>query len=206
MNFSFLSSTEWWLMALVSYAVCAMPFGLIITKVFLGYDVREQGSRNIGMTNVMRTGGKLPGIFTFLLDFSKSGVMLFISEYGIQDIGSDGITAIAFICVFAHTTSVYLGFKGGKGVATNFGAWLAIDWRISLVAMICWLTIYKIFKISSIGGIASLLVIIVLSFIFHGIGSYFVLSIILGLYITALHYDNIKRLLTGEELKMKKEN
>jgi glycerol-3-phosphate acyltransferase PlsY len=193
---------NWWLVMSSSYLLGAIPFGLIITRFFLGYDVRTKGSGNIGMTNVMRTGGKIPGIATFLLDFGKGGLAIIATKYFFSS--PDLLILIsAFLVVFGHTKSIFLKFSGGKGVATNFGVWLVLDWRIFLVVTLSWLLTFKLTKISSLSAMISLVLLPLATFIFYGSIDVFVLTLLLSLYILILHKDNLRRLLKGEEKLLK---
>ena len=193
---------NWWLIMSSSYLLGAIPFGLIITRFFLGYDVRTKGSGNIGMTNVMRTGGKIPGIATFLLDFGKGGLAILTTKYFFSS--PDLLILIsAFLVVFGHTKSIFLNFSGGKGVATNFGVWLVLDWRIFLVVTLSWLLTFKLTKISSLSAVISLVLLPLATFIFYGLVDLFVLTLLLFLYILILHKDNLRRLLKGEEKLLK---
>ncbi len=182
----------------LAYLLGAVPFGLIITKVFLGYDVRTQGSGNIGMTNVMRTGGKLPGIATFLLDFSKGLLPVMLAEVAFG-LPSDLIAFSAVLAVLGHTRSLFLGFKGGKGVATNFGVWAWLDWRVFVLTALTWALVFVLKRISSLSALCALLLLAPLAYLFNGAGPVFAAALAMALYIITLHYQNILRLVRGEE-------
>ncbi len=197
-----LRSREVWLALFTAYVLGAIPFGLIITKYFLGFDVRTQGSGNIGMTNVMRTAGKLPGIATFLLDFGKGFLGVFLALYFFEQPPLVAALA-AFFAVFGHTRSIFLGFTGGKGVATNFGVWAMLDWRIFVLSVLTWAIIFKLKKISSLSALCSLLVLPIAAASLHGLTPLTASAILLSTYIILLHVENIKRLLSGEEGALK---
>jgi len=189
---------NWGILLLSAYLLGAIPFGLLITRVFLGYDVRTQGSGNIGMTNVMRTGGKLPGIATFLLDFGKGSIAVWATQEVFQaPVGL--VILVSFLAVLGHTRSVFLKFTGGKGVATNLSVWLILDWRIFLVLALTWIVVFLLKKISSLSALLSLLALPVATGIIHGVSPLLFLALLLSLYIIALHHDNIRRLFQGEE-------
>lgn len=187
---------------LLSYCIGAIPFGLIITQFFLGYDVRTKGSGNIGMTNVMRTGGKWPGIATFLLDFGKGAVVPALALYYFK--AEELVVLVsAFLAVFGHTRSIFLKFTGGKGVATNFGVLLILDWKIGVSVAAVWVGMFLWKKISSLSALTALCAFPGITFIFAGLTSLFYLSVVLSFYIIALHHENIKRLINSEEGKLK---
>ena len=186
---------------ILGYFFGSIPFGLIITKTFLGFDVREQGSGNIGMTNVMRTAGKLPGIATFLLDFSKGLLAVMIAHVALRQ--PDAIlAAVAFCAVFGHTRSMFLKFTGGKGVATHFGVWAWLDWRVFVITAGAWALFFAWKKISSLSALVSLLILPLVTWQLHGNQAEFAISLLLAFYIIVLHRSNIQRLLQGEEGKL----
>lgn len=187
---------------LLAYLIGAIPFGLIITQFFLGYDVRTKGSGNIGMTNVMRTGGKWPGIATFLLDFGKGVLAPVLAKYYFQS-PEVVVLVCAFLTVFGHTRSVFLKFTGGKGVATNFGILLALDWRIAISVAAIWVGMFLWKRISSLSALTALVLFPLVTYLFAGLTPLFNLSVVLALYIILLHHENIKRLINAEEGKLK---
>ena len=197
-----LQHREVWLTLFTAYVLGAIPFGLIITKFFLGFDVREQGSGNIGMTNVMRTAGKGPGIATFLLDFGKGALAVFlVSAYFEQP---PIVAALAgFFAVFGHTKSIFLSFTGGKGVATNFGVWAILDWRIFLASVLTWALVFGLRKVSSLSALCSLVILPAAAFQFHGSSPLTASAVLIATYIILLHKENISRLIKGEEGKLK---
>ena len=197
-----LQTREIWLTLFTAYVLGAIPFGLIITKFFLGFDVRDHGSGNIGMTNVMRTAGKGPGIATFLLDFGKGALAVFlVSAYFDQP---PLVAALAgFFAVFGHTKSIFLGFTGGKGVATNFGVWALLDWRVFLASVLTWALVFGLKKVSSLSALCSLLILPAAAFQFHGSTPLTAAAVLIATYVILLHKENIARLISGEEGKLK---
>lgn len=193
---------NWWLPILVAYLLGAIPFGFLITRYFLGYDIRSKGSGNIGMTNVMRTGGKIPGIATFLLDFGKGCSAVLLAEYYFQ-VPFNLVLIVAFITVLGHTRSVFLKFTGGKGVATNFGVWLFLDWKLFLVGTLTWVAMFLIKKISSLSALTSIIALPIVSLVLYGLAPISIMAWILSIYIGILHYENIGRLIRNEEKVLK---
>ena len=186
----------------LAYLAGSIPFGLIIAKVFLGFDVRTKGSGNIGMTNVMRTGGKLPGLATFILDLGKGAFAVFIAKQVFQSPIEIGLAA-GGLAVFGHTRSLFLKFTGGKGVATNLGIWLALDWRLFLVLAVVWISVFLISRISSLSALISLIVMPGAAFYLYSNTPVFWTAIAISLYLIVLHHENIGRLIRAEEGKLK---
>ena len=129
-----------------SYILGSIPFGLIITKIFLNKDIRKVGSGNIGTTNVLRTGKKSLAITTLLLDALKGYVSVLISLIYFNDL----IFLSALICFIGHIFPIWLNFKGGKGVAVYLGIIAALSFPFAIVFSICWIVLALIFKYSSV--------------------------------------------------------
>jgi len=186
-----------------AYFIGSIPFGLILTKVFGYGDIRKIGSGNIGTTNILRTGNKLLTLLTLILDMGKGAVLLLIfANIGIC-IGFVP-TEIIFLGMFAvigHCYPVWLKFKGGKGVATAIGVFLAAVPLAGLIAIGAWIVTAFISKISSLSALVAVLTAPVVTFFVYG-----PTPATIAFLITALiwwrHKDNIKRLLKGEEPKI----
>lgn len=196
--------TQYYWIAGLAYFLGAIPFGLLITKYFLGFDVREQGSGNIGMTNVMRTAGKTPGIITFLLDFGKGALAVFLAVHFAPN-AIELQALVGVLAVFGHTRSVFLKFTGGKGVATNYGVWAFLDWHIFVLIAGVWVGVFLLKRISSLSALTSLAFFPAVTYFFHGFSPFFIAALLLALYILVLHKENIQRLLEGKEGVLKKE-
>jgi glycerol-3-phosphate acyltransferase PlsY len=145
--------------AIYSYIFGSIPFGLILTKIFLKKDIREIGSGNIGATNVLRTGKKLLGVTTLLLDafkgyFSVVITLNFLPEY---------VYLSALLCFLGHVFPVWLKFDGGKGVAVYLGVLFAISANLGLIFVITWVIILFFSKYSSVSSIFSTLIILMYS-------------------------------------------
>ena len=141
------------LCALGCFLVCGIPFGLIVTKALAGFDVRTQGSGNIGMTNVARSAGGKAAAITFVLDVGKGTVSMLVSRLVLAAFTGVGAEMLAFgepldwwctilyvSCVFGHVFSPYLRFHGGKGISVGFGAALGLDWVVALVFLAVYAT------------------------------------------------------------------
>ena len=146
-----------------SYLLGSIPFGLIITKLFLKKDIRNIGSGNIGATNVLRTGKKSLAALTLLFDILKG----YLSVYITLKYASDLIYFAGLICFIAHIFPVWLKFKGGKGVATYLGIILALSFKLALIFGLSWLIILFIFKYSSLSSIFSTSIVFLSSIIFQ---------------------------------------
>ena len=191
------------LVAAGGYLLGSIPFGVILTRTVTGQDVRGIGSGNIGATNVLRTGRKDLAIATLLLDAGKGAVALLIAR-ALFD--SDLAGAIAGGAAFlGHLFPVWLGFKGGKGVATFFGLLIAAAWPLGLMAGATWILAAALFRISSLSALiasAAAPVYALLPLAALGLPApqpILVLSIFTGVLIWIRHHQNIARLLKGAE-------
>ena len=188
-----------------------IPFGLLISRYWLKIDIRQQGSGNIGMTNVMRVGGKLPGLLTFLLDFGKGSLSVILAKIFVMPMINEIETQKIFlslagvIVVCGHVFSVFLRFKGGKGISTLFGVLAVLNLNIGICAAGIWLAIFLWKRISSLSGITMLTILPLLFLIMPWIKnespvwSVFFLFLLLSFLLVYKHLENIKRLLRGQE-------
>ena len=182
----------------ISYLMGSIPFGLILTKFFLKKDIREVGSGNIGATNVLRTGNKLIGYLTLILDVLKAAVPVLYIKFNFPELVY--ITSLsAFI---GHVFPVWLKFKGGKGVATYVGILFSLNYFLGIVFVVSWLVIFFISKYSSLGSILSSLVVPIYIFFNSSYQNqyFFIIMFVLILY---THRENVKRLINKEESKTK---
>jgi len=196
---------------IIIFLIGSIPFGLIISRYWLKLDIRNEGSGNIGMTNVMRVGGKWPGILTFLLDFVKGAfAVLFAkiffsnSELNVEEqFIFQNLSAI--IVVLGHVFSVFLRFKGGKGISTLFGILIILHFNIAIISAVIWFGIFRWKNISSLSGIT---MISSLPFLFllvpwikneSPVWTIFLLYLMLSLLLLYKHKDNFKRLIGGQE-------
>tara|TARA_Y100000590_G_scaffold395224_1_gene475016 strand:+ start:1322 stop:1954 length:633 start_codon:yes stop_codon:yes gene_type:complete len=143
---------------LLSYLSGSIPFGLILTKIFGGEDIRNIGSGNIGATNVLRTGNKFLAALTLLLDILKGYIPVIISQQHFPEL----IQLSCLLAFFGHIFPVWLKFKGGKGVATYLGILLALSIQLGLLFMFTWLVISLIFKYSSVSSMFASLTVLVI--------------------------------------------
>jgi len=181
-----------------SYLLGSIPFGLIITKIFLGKDIRNIGSGNIGTTNVLRTGKKSLAVATLLFDVLKGYVSILIVYKYFNEL----IYLSALICFIGHIFPVWLKFKGGKGVATYLGVILGISFTLGLIFGVAWIIIAIIFRYSSLSSmLGSMIVCIYSIFTSNEIQTYYLFIIFVIIVFT--HKENIIRLKSSKESKIK---
>ena len=142
-----------------SYILGSIPFGLLITKIFLKEDLRKIGSGNIGATNVFRTGKKILAASTLLLDIAKGYVSIYITFIFFDEL----IYVSALVCFIGHIYPVWLRFKGGKGVATYLGIILALSLKFAIIFGVSWILTLLIFRYSSVSSMFSSLIVFLYS-------------------------------------------
>ncbi len=180
------------------YFCGAIPFGLILTKAAGLGDIRKIGSGNIGATNVLRTGNKKVAILTLLLDGLKGTVPVVVMSmlYGNETAIVAGLAAF-----FGHLFPVWLGFRGGKGVATSVGVLFGLFWPLGLIFLAVWMAMAFLFRISSLAALSASLLTPLWAFLL-GRGDLVFPALIFGIMIWMTHRANIARLLKGEEPKI----
>ena len=180
------------------YLLGSIPFGLLFARLAGAGDVRKIGSGTIGATNVLRTGKRWAAAATLACDAAKGAVALIIARY------FQGTNAALFAGLGAflgHLFPMWLGFKGGKGIATAFGVTLAIDWRIGLLGFATWLAVAVISRISSLSSLTAT-ALVPLYMIAFGKPLEAMFAVVLMLLIFVMHRENIQRLLRGTEPKI----
>ena len=181
-----------------SYLLGSIPFGLIITKIYLGKDIRKVGSGNIGTTNVLRTGKKSLAAATLLFDVFKGYFSILITYNYFNDL----IYLSALICFIGHIFPIWLKFKGGKGVATYLGVILGISLNLGIVFGVTWIVIALIFRYSSLSSILGSMSVWIYSISFaNEMQSYFLFFLFVIIFFT--HKENIIRLKNSKETKIK---
>ena len=183
--------------ALLGYAFGSIPFGLILARMAGKGDIRQQGSGNIGATNVLRTGSKGLAAATLLLDLAKGFVPVWLAGMWFwQDMGW-----AALFAVIGHAFPVWLGFKGGKGVATNAGVSFALAWPIGVAYAVVWIGMLAITRISSLAGMSAVVAAAVAAFVL-GVPTFAKVLAVIAVLVIWLHRENIKRLMAGTEPKI----
>jgi glycerol-3-phosphate acyltransferase PlsY len=180
--------------AAIAYLIGSIPFGLILTRLAGLGDIRRIGSGNIGATNVLRTGRKDLAALTVLLDGGKGALAVVLG----WRFGPDMAVIAAVAAVIGHMAPVWLGFKGGKALATTFGAFLALAPMVGALACAVWLIAVAITRISSVGALAAMIAAPALAYWLADpqIGE---VALALGALVIVRHHANIRRLLKGEE-------
>ena len=189
---------DYLVVGIASYLMGSVPFGLILTKIFLKKDIREIGSGNIGATNALRTGNKFIGYSTLILDIAKAIIPVIYVKINYPD-----LIYIASLCAFlGHVFPIWLKFKGGKGVATYVGILLSINIILGLIFVASWAIIFLLFKYSSLSSIIGSLSVPIYILITGQINDAIFFAIMFVL-IFFTHRENIKRLKNKEESKTK---
>ena len=189
---------EYLIVGITSYLMGSIPFGFILTKAFLKKDIREIGSGNIGATNALRTGNKLVGYTTLILDIAKAVIPVIYVKINFPE-----LIYIASLCAFlGHVFPMWLKFKGGKGVATYVGILFSINILLGIIFVACWGVVFLTSKYSSLSSILGTLSIPIYLFITAETNSVIFFTIMFVL-IFFTHRENIKRLKNKEESKTK---
>ena len=192
------------LFVITTYLVASIPFGLIVSKKFAHKDIREYGSKNIGATNVTRILGKKLGFLTLILDAAKGAVMVILAKIIFKDAQYTSIIVAftGFTAVIGHVFPIYLGFKGGKGVATTMAVILAINPLFGLITIMVWIVIFLATKISAAASLLSI-TFTTLSAIYIEVNlEQIILYLALLILVFLRHRENLIRLRDGEENKL----
>ena len=185
------------LIILISYLLGSIPFGFLLTKIILKKDIREIGSGNIGATNVLRTGNKIIGYSTLILDILKAVIPILFIKMQFPE-----FIFISSLAVFlGHVFPIWLKFNGGKGVATYVGILFCINYILGFFFIATWLVVFFIFKYSSLSSLLASLIIPIYYFFIDTENYYFFIIMFILIFYT--HRENIKRLKNNTESKTK---
>lgn len=189
------------LACVIAYLLGSIPNGLVFGKLIWGVDLRQYGSHNIGATNAWRTLGKVPGFIIFLLDFLKG----FLSVYIALKIAGTPLAMVlaAIFAIVGHSASLFLHFKGGKGVATGLGVIVMLMPLPALIVFLVWLAVVKLSGYVSLSSIIAAALVPVLAYAMHYPTEYVVFSVLAAVLVIVRHHANITRLLNGTESKIK---
>lgn len=182
--------------AIAGYLAGSVPFGLVSAYLAGLGDIRKIGSGNIGATNVLRSGNKLAAFSTLVGDAGKGAAIVFLC---LSSQSSELAALVGFMAVIGHCYPIWLGFKGGKGVATALATLAVLSWPAGLAMAVTWLVMSLIFKISSLSALTGFLAAVIVSIIYYDEWLYIVLIALLSFW---RHRDNIKRLIAGEESRI----
>ena len=189
---------ELFLIILISYLFGSIPFGLLLTKIFLKKDIREIGSGNIGATNVLRAGNKILGYSTLVLDILKAVLPILYIKFFM----SDYLYLSALSIFIGHVFPIWLKFKGGKGVASYLGILCCLDIFTALIFGVVWISIFILFKFSSLSSLIASLTIPIFHFFYNSNSDYY-FYFMMFILIFFTHRENIKRLRNNTESKSK---
>ncbi|HSM96746.1 MAG TPA: glycerol-3-phosphate 1-O-acyltransferase PlsY [Rhizomicrobium sp.] len=184
----------------IGYLLGSIPFGLIFTRMSGAGDIREVGSGGTGATNVLRTGKYGAAAATLICDAAKGVAAVLIAWHFW---GHDAAAVAAIGAILGHLFPVWLGFKGGKGVATSLGVLLALYWPVALASLATWLVVAVASRISSLSALVAAVAAPVYMFLW-GEQEFAVATLIIALLVLVAHRDNIKRLIAGTEPRIGK--
>ena len=189
---------ELFLIIIISYLFGSIPFGLLLTKIFLKKDIREIGSGNIGATNVLRSGNKILGYSTLVLDILKAVIPILYIKFFMND-----YLYISALSIFiGDVFPIWLKFKGGKGVASYLGILCCLDIFTALIFGVVWISIFILFKFSSLSSLLASLTIPIFHFFYNSNSDYY-FYFMMFILIFFTHRENIKRLRNNTESKSK---
>lgn len=186
------------LVAVLAYLLGAVPFGIVIARVFRLGDLRQIGSGNIGATNVLRTGNKLAAFLTLIFDSGKGAIAVIAA---LLLVGRDAAQVAGLAAFLGHCFPVYLRFKGGKGVATYLGTVLALSFATGFAACMTWLVIALLFRYSSLAALVTAIMVPAWAWTLDR-PDLIALTICLGALLWIRHAGNIERLLSGQESRI----
>jgi len=200
------------LSVILAYMIGSINFAVIFSKLFIKEDIRNFGSGNAGATNVLRVGGPLPGILTFVFDALKGFAACFAGKLIVANFASDILSPLvaAFICGFfcmaGHAFPLFFHFKGGKGVATAVGIFAVCCPIAIILGLVCFALVMVLTRIVSISSLLATVTVVVCTAIFHDTTVAFLpqllLSVAMGAFVFIKHSENIKRIIRGEEKKL----
>lgn len=190
---------------IIAYLIGAIPTGYLIVKSKTGEDLRTIGSGSTGATNVKRVLGKKWFFITLLLDAFKGALPVILAKVFVSAGASLGLAPViaAVAVIIGHSKSCFLDFKGGKSVASGVGTILALNFIVGVIIAVVWAIITYTTKYVSVGSIIALLISPVLMFLFHTPIAYIIYCALGAIYIVYLHRENIKRLIAGNENKVR---
>ena len=197
------------LVLIIAYLLGSIPFGYLVVKAGEGDDIRDQGSGNIGAANVARNAGLVAGVLTLVLDAAKGYAAVLIAErWATGSNSTRWMMASAIAAVVGHMYPVWLGFKGGKGVATSLGVFIPICREAVIVAIVLWILVVAFWRYSSLGSVVAAAALPVLVHLFyaprHAPPGYVTQgTILISLLVLWKHRANIERLIAGDEPRLK---
>lgn len=192
---------QYLIIAVVGYLLGCIPSGLIVGKFFCNVDIRNYGSKNIGTTNMFRILGPKPAIVVLLADMAKGMLAVFFAQYLVGDTSSLLLGGI--MSIVGHNYPVFLGFKGGRGVATGLGVICILMPKVTLIVFSVWAVIVFITRYVSLGSVVAATLVPILAWYFEYPWLFCLFSLLAAAFIVIRHKENIERLLKGTESKIK---
>lgn len=191
---------DWALLIIAAYLIGSIPVGLILGKAIWKKDLRRYGSHNIGATNAWRILGKKAGILIFVLDFLKGqlGVLLGACMLGLPG----AMLAGGFFAMLGHMFPLFIGFKGGKGVATALGVITALMPKVTAIVVLVWIILVALTRYVSVGSVVAAVLTPILAAVFKEPIIYFIFVLIMAIFIIVRHKENLARLKDGRENKI----
>ena len=188
------------LFALGGYLAGSIPFAVIVSRILALPDPRTYGSKNIGATNVLRSGSRIAALLTLMGDAGKGLAAVLVARWlGAED---QVLAMVGLAAFLGHVFPVWLRFHGGKGVATAAGVLIAFDWRMGLAVLVAWLADAAASRYSSLGAIVAAVFAPVATWYFLGFGPFFAAVVVMGVVLIVRHKANIVKLLRGEESRI----
>lgn len=187
-------------LVVLSYLIGAVPTGLVLVRVLTGEDIRQHGSGNIGTVNVLRVAGPATAAAVLIVDILKGLIPVLLAA---RTVGSPGAAvACGLAAIVGHNWSVFLGFHGGKGIATSFGVLIGLSWPVAAVAAVVWIVVVAITRYASLGSLLAVASVPISLWRLHQSPEYVVFGIVASLFAIYRHRGNIQRLVAGTELRI----
>jgi len=186
--------------ALGGYLAGSIPFAIVVSRLMGLPDPRTYGSRNIGATNVLRSGNRLAALLTVLGDCGKGWAAVMVAR--LLGVSGEGAALVGFAAFVGHVFPVWLRFRGGKGVATAGGVLIALDWRVGVAAIVAWLAIAVVTRYSSLAAIVAAVCAPVVTWYLLGPGPFLAAVIAMSVILVLRHHANIGKLLRGQESRI----
>jgi acyl phosphate:glycerol-3-phosphate acyltransferase len=188
------------LCALGGYLAGSIPFAIVVSRMLRMPDPRTYGSKNIGATNVLRSGNRFAALLTVVGDAGKGWLAVLVARA--LGAGEELLAIVGFFAFLGHVFPAWLRFRGGKGVATAAGVLIAFDWRVGLAVIVAWLAVAAASRYSSLGAIVAAVFAPVATWFFLGFGPFFIAVVAMGVLVVVRHKANIVKLARGEESRI----
>ncbi len=188
-----------------AYVIGSIPTGYIVVKLFTGQDIRNIGSGSTGATNVKRVMGKKWFFIVLIIDAFKGALPVVLAYFLTKSFANIGLLPVlaSVFAIIGHSKSVFLGFTGGKSVASGVGTLLALNWQAGLIIALIWAIITWVSKYVSLGSIVALALAPVIMWFLNSPPVYVIYAFVAAVYVIYLHRENIKRLISGNENKVR---